>query len=301
MKSSLLTLGDPLGPKGRRRVLVASVVSAAAIVAVVAVAIRRLDENGQLDESKWRPLTQWAVFKFFLGGLGNTVKAALTAMAIALVVGGVMALARLARGWPQRWLAGLYVEFFRGLPLYLLILFSWLGLPKLGVDLDVFWYLVLALAVYNSAILAEIFRAGILSLDRGQGEAASAVGLRYWQAMGLVILPQAIRRMVPAIVSQLVTLLKDTSLGILLAYEELLRRARISSEFFQNPVHSFALVAVIYIAVNMTLSYVATRLEARQRRRYKAGAIQVGGLEDLAVTQATASARPAPVARPVSA
>jgi glutamate transport system permease protein len=272
-------------------VLLASIVSGVVILVLIAVAINRLADKGQLAEAKWRPLTQWSVLKFFLGGLGNTVKAALTAMVIALAVGAVVGLARLARGWPQRWLAGLYVQFFRGLPLYILILFSWVGLPKLGVKLDVFWYLVLALAVYNSAILAEIFRAGILSLDRGQSEAASAIGLRYWQAMGLVIVPQAVRRMVPAIVSQLVTLLKDTSLGILVAYEELLRRARISSEFFHNPVHSIALVALIYIAVNATLSFVATRLEARQRRRYRAGEIQVPGVEDLAVTSVTAGAQ----------
>jgi glutamate transport system permease protein len=96
--------------------------------------------------------------------------------------------------------------------------------------------------------------------------------------------------MVPAIVSQLVTLLKDTSLGVLIFYEELLRRARITAEFFQNPVHAVALVALVYIAANSTLSLLATRLEARQRRRYRAGRIDVGGIEDLAVTQAQAGA-----------
>ena len=268
----------------------ASVITGVAIVGFLAVAIRRFDANGQLEADKWRPLTQWSVLKFFLGGLGNTVKAAATSMAIAVVLGGSIALARLARNRPQRWLAGLYVEFFRGLPLYLLILFSWLGLPRLGLRVETFWYLVIGLSVYNSAVLAEIFRAGILSLDRGQGEAASAIGLGYWQAMGFVIVPQAVRRMVPAIVSQLVTLLKDTSLGVLIFYEELLRRARISAEFFQNNVQSLALVALVYIAVNATLSQVATRLEARQRVRYGAGRMDVTGIEDLALTNARAEA-----------
>lgn len=288
---SVSVFGDALGPRARRRVVIASVVSGALIAVALYFVYRRLSDRGQLERFKWEPLTQWAVIKFYLGGLANTAKAALTAMVIALAIGALMALGRLAHNRPARWLAGLYVEFFRGLPLYLLILFSWLGLPKLGVDMSVFWYLVLALAVYNSSILAEIFRAGILSLDRGQGEAASAIGLRYWQAMGLVIIPQAVRRMVPAIVSQLVTLLKDTSLGILLAYEELLRRARITYEFFHNPVHAVALVMVIYIAVNSTLSFAATRLEARQRRRYQAGGIAVAGVEDLALADVKATAR----------
>jgi len=270
---------------------VASIFAAVVIALLLGVAVNRLADRGQLSSAKWRPLTQWSVAKFLLGGLLNTAKAAATAMVLAIAVGGLAALARLARNRPQRWVATAYVEFFRGMPLYLLVLFCWLGLPQLGLRLDTFWYLVLALAVYNSAVLAEIFRAGILSLDKGQGEAASALGLGYWQVMGLVIVPQAVRRMVPSIISQLVTLLKDTSLGVLIFYEELLRRARITAEFYQNPIQAYVLVALIYIAINATLSRVATRLESRQRRRYRAGGIHVAGVEDLAVTTAAAGAQ----------
>ena len=269
----------------------ASIFAAVVIALLLGVAVNRLADRGQLSSAKWRPLTQWSVAKFLLGGLLNTAKAAATAMVLAIAVGGLAALARLARNRPQRWVATAYVEFFRGMPLYLLVLFCWLGLPQLGLRLDTFWYLVLALAVYNSAVLAEIFRAGILSLDKGQGEAASALGLGYWQVMGLVIVPQAVRRMVPSIISQLVTLLKDTSLGVLIFYEELLRRARITAEFYQNPIQAYVLVALIYIAINATLSRVATRLESRQRRRYRAGGIHVAGVEDLAVTTAAAGAQ----------
>jgi glutamate transport system permease protein len=283
-------LADALGPKARRRVLVASVVALVAVVALVYAAYKRLDENGQLDKEYWRPFTTWPVAKFFLIGLLNTAKVAATAMGIALVIGGSLALARLARNRPVRWAASLYVQFFRALPLYVLILFCGFGLPRLDVRFDTFWYLVIALTIYNSSILAEIFRAGILSLDRGQSEAAYSIGLGYWQAMAFVVVPQAVRRMVPAIVSQLVTLLKDTSLGSLIFYEELLRRGRINAEFTQQTLPSLVLVTVFYIAVNSTLSLVATRLEARQRRRYGAGRIDVAGLEDLAVTTAKAGA-----------
>lgn len=283
-------LADELGPKARRRVLIASVMSGALILALVYLAYRRLEQNGQLEAEKWEPFTDWRVLKFFLGGLGNTVKAAGAAMGIALVVGGLLALGRLSRTPPVRWLAIAYIEFFRALPLYVLILFCGFGLPRLDVRLGPFRALVMALAIYNSAVLAEVFRAGILSLDRGQSEAAYAIGLGYWQSMGLVILPQAVRRMVPAIVSQLVTLLKDTSLGFLIFYEELLRRARINIDFTRHTLPSLVLVAVIYIAVNSTLSLVATRLERRQRRRYGAGRIQVAGADDLAVTGVAAAA-----------
>ena len=281
MTASPLT--DALGPRARRRTLIASVVASAALAAVVAVGAGRLADNGQLDADRWRPLTEWAVLRFLLGGLVNTLQAAAAAMVLAMAIGAVMALGRLARSAPVRWLAGVYVEFFRGFPLLLLILFSVFGLRAQGIDISTYTALVFALAIYNSAVLAEIFRAGILSLDRGQGEAASAIGLTYWQSMRLVILPQAVRRMTPAIVSQVVTLLKDTSLGFFVQYEELLRRGQISGTYDRNLLQSLVAVAVIYVAVNMTLSQVARRLEVRQRHRYRATEITVIGSDDLAV------------------
>ena len=291
---SAVVLADALGPRARRRVWMASVVAAAALVGLIVVALRRLSATGQLEADLWRPFTDPAVLRFFLGGLANTLKAATVAMGIALVVAAFLALGRLARNAPVRWAAGAWVEFFRAVPLLLLIYFSGLGLPKYGVDLGVFWYLVLALVAYNSAVLAEIFRAGILSLDRGQSEAAYAIGLSYWQAMFTVIVPQAVRRMVPAIVSQLVTLLKDTSLGFVITYEELLRRGQVSGNFDRNLLQSLTAVAGLYIAVNLALSRIARRLEVRQRRRYGAGRIDVGGIEDLAVLADEGGGGPAP-------
>lgn len=277
-------IGDELGPRGRRRTLVATVVAGVLVAGVVVVALRRFAAKGQLDAELWTPLVDPAVLRFLLGGLVNTLKAAGVAMAAALVVGALMALGRLARSRPLRWAAGVYVEFFRGFPLLLLILFSAFGLPRLGVDLPLFWYLVAGLAIYNSAVLAEVFRAGILSLARGQSEAAYAVGLTYWQAMGSVVLPQALRRMVPAIVSQLVTLLKDTSLGFFIQYEELLRRGQLTGGFDGNLLQALLAVAAIYVLVNLALSRLARRLEVRQRRRLGAGGIDVtGGPEDLVV------------------
>lgn len=284
-----VVLADALGPRARRRVLVASVVAGLLLAAVIAVVLQRLADKGQLDAAKWRPLTEAAVLRFFLGGLANTLKAAAIAMALAVPVATFLALGRLARNGPVRWAAGTWVEFFRAMPLILLIYFAARGLPRYGIDFEPLWYLVFPLVAYNGAVLAEIFRAGILSLDRGQSEAAYAVGLSYWQAMFFVVVPQAVRRMVPAGVSQLVTLLKDSSLGFVIPFEELLRRGRISGEFYANPLQSLVLVAAFYIAVNFTLSRVAHRLETRQRRRYKAGSISVSGVEDLATISAASA------------
>ena len=267
---ALVVLADDLGPRGRRKVQIATVLSLLALGFVVYMAIGRLNSTGQLEAARWKPLTDPAVLRFLSAGLVNTLKAALTAMALALALGLLLALGRLSRNWVTRNLTGAQVEFFRGFPLLLLILFAGFGLPRYGLRWEPFWFLVAALVAYNSAILAEIFRAGILSLDRGQREAASAIGLSYWQSMMLVQVPQAVRRMVPSIVAQLVTLLKDTSLGFVITYEELLRRSRSTGEFFNNPLQTLVVVAVMYMLVNFTLGRVAAWLESRQRRRPRA-------------------------------
>ena len=289
MSGQVLT--DELGPRARRRVAIATFVAVLVLAALLLVAVRRFADNGQLEGDRWRPLTEWPVLKFLLLGLVATLKVAAVSMVLTVVIGGLMALGRLARNTPVRWLTGGYVELFRALPLLLLIFFMARGLPKLGVDLDLFWYLVLGLVAYNSAVLAEIIRAGILSLERGQTEAAYSIGLSYWQAMLLIVIPQAIRRMIPAGVGQLVTLLKDTSLGFVLPYEEFLRRGQIAGEFEQNQLQVIMFVAVVYIVVNATLSQVARRLEVRQRKRYRAGSIKIAGVEDLTAIDAAAQGR----------
>ena len=275
-------LGDVLGPRGRTRVLVASIASTIVLTWFLLVAFRRLSESGQLAKEKWTLFTDPAILRFLGVGLLTTLQLAGASMALALVFGSLLALGRLARNGPTRWLTGGWVEVFRAIPLLLMIYFSARGLPRLDVDLPGFWYVVIGLTLYNSAVLAEIFRAGILSLDRGQTEAASAVGMTYWQTMLLVVIPQAFRRMVPAIVSQLITLLKDTSLAFIVPLEELLRRAFIVGDQPGKPLlQSLFIAALIYVVVNFTLSRVARRLEVRQRRRYGAGGIAVTGAEDL--------------------
>ena len=167
-------LADALGPRGRRQAKIASIVAVVVIVALVVVAVGRLNEKGQFDAALWRPLVQWGVVRFLLIGLVNTLKVSAVAMAGALVFGALLALGRLSRRWPMRLVASAYIEFFRGIPLYLLILFCGFGLPQLGLDVTLFTALALGLTLYNSAILAEIYRAGILLARQGP------VGGRLW-------------------------------------------------------------------------------------------------------------------------
>jgi glutamate transport system permease protein len=277
-------LGEDLGPRGRRTVLLATIAAILLLIGAVWVAAQRFASHGQLEAERWAWLWQNPdAVGFLLDGLWNTVQVAAISMVLAVLLGAVLALTRLSLTRAVRWTSGTWTEVFRAVPLLLLIYFTARLLGRYGINVPSFWVLVIGLVLYNGAVLGEIFRAGILSLPRGQTEAAWSVGLTYWQAMRLVILPQALRRMIPALVSQLVTLLKDTSLGFVLPYEELLRRGQIAAEFTGFALQAYIYVAVAYVAVNFALSRLARTLETRQRRRYRAAPMQPTGVEDLAV------------------
>jgi glutamate transport system permease protein len=265
-----VSLYDAVGPRGRRRIAVGSVAGVLVIAAILCVAAARLASRDAFDAELWRVLTQGAVWRLIGRGLLATLRAAAIAMGLSMVLGALIAVGRLS---PRRWLSmpvGAWVHLFRGLPLLLLILFAFLGLPQLGVEVSSLWALVLALTLYNSAVLGEIFRAGILSLPHGQTEAAYAIGLRRGQTLRIVLIPQAVRRMLPALVSQLVTLLKDTSLGFVIGYAELLRVGRGAVEFLggRYSIPVYTAIAVVYIGVNASLSFSARWLDRFTSRRY---------------------------------
>lgn len=285
-------LYDVAGPRARRRVLIGSMISAVVFGLLISLALYRLYTKDQFDGDHLSWMTESGIWKGFAQGLWLTIRAAVTAMVLAMTVGAVLALARLSRTAPLRWIATTYIEIFRALPVLLLIFFGYLATrPALGIDVSPFAALVVGLTLYNSAVIAEIFRAGILSLDRGQAEAAYSIGLSHGQAMRQVVVPQAFRRMIPSLISQLVTLLKDTSYGYIITYEELLRRGKYNADFDSDRlISTFVVILLIYVAVNFTLSRIAQRLEVRQRRRYGAGAIQAG-TEDLALLAAEGEAK----------
>jgi aspartate/glutamate/glutamine transport system permease protein len=243
---------------------------------------------------------------FILEGFLINLEIAVVAIVLALIVGLGLALLRLSRLRAVSVLAGVWVDVFRNLPLLLLILFLFLWIPESARNtwenvmpswMPEAWQSGLMLAglsglvLYNSAVLAEIMRAGIVSLPRGQGEAAQALGLGYRQAMRHVILPQGLRRMVPATVSQLITLTKDTTLVSIIAIVEVMRRARTVTATSGNPftgggvdapiLEVFLFVGLLFIIVNYTLSRLSRRLEIRETKRTgSAPEVKVRGLEE---------------------
>jgi glutamate transport system permease protein len=269
-------LYDAPGPRARRRALVGSIVGGLVVLGVLYLAYRQLDSREQWASERWQvftdpPLGQSAedVWRsLVVTGLGATLRAAAVSALIAAVVGLVLAIARMARVRWVRWPTTAVIEFFRGLPVVLLMFF---GVIALG--LPIFSGVVFGLVIYNSAIIAEILRAGIVSLPKGQSEAAYAIGLSRTQTLLTILLPQAVRRMLPSLVSQLVVLLKDSSLGFIIGYAELLRRLQQNTQFFGQRYwfQFFVVGAAIYIAVNFTLSRLAVWLEHRGTKKAAGG------------------------------
>jgi glutamate transport system permease protein len=183
------------------------------------------------------------------------------------VLGLFLALGRLSRRAVLRVPAVAWIEFFRGFPLVLLILFPYLLFPVYLTRIAAIWYVVIGLTLYNSAVMAEIYRAGILSLDRGQSEAAYAVGMTRGQALRLVILPQAIRRMVPLLLTQLIILFKDSTLGVAVTYPEALRRGETMGSFEPRVVfQAIVVTAVIFFLASFTLSRLVALIDRRVGR-----------------------------------
>lgn len=261
-------LYDVQGPRAKRRVLVASLVGLAGLLLLAYVAVQRLADNGQFEGRLYAPFRdQPELYDLLRAGLRNTLTAAAYALVLASVLGIVLAFGRLSSRWWLKAPAVAVIESFRGVPLLLLILGIFLSFPlALGVELSPLQALVLGLTLYNGAVIAEIVRAGVLAIPSGQAEAAGSIGLGRSQTLRLVLLPQAIRIMLPSLISQLVVLIKDTSLGFIIGYQELLRNGGFVVQNLNNPLQVYVLVALSYIAINGTLSLLATWVEGRQRR-----------------------------------
>jgi len=262
-------LFDLPGPKARMRHRLFAVLGVLAIAGLLGYIVYKFADAGQFDATMWTWIQYETVQIGLLDALVNTLRAFAVASVLALLFGAVFAAARLSDHAFIRVPATVIVEFFRAVPLVVMIFFFHYGI-SLGAP---FYSVVLGLTLYNGSVLAEVFRAGIHALPKGQSEAAYAIGMRKTQTMRLVLLPQALRAMLPAIVSQLVVLLKDTALGFLVTYEELLRYARYLGgllEFEQPLVPVTIVVGALYIVMCLALTGVAKWLESRNRRSKKA-------------------------------
>jgi glutamate transport system permease protein len=267
--STEAVLYDHPGPRAKVRNNILTVVFGVALLALLYWIYSRFDAKGQWAAALWKPFTQSTTWTaYILPGLLHTLEAAAVAMVLSLVFGLVFAVGRLSDHWWLRIPAGVVVEFFRAVPLLLMMFFIFFGVPYLTQQpMSIFWAVVIGLTLYNGSVLAEAFRAGVRSVPRGQSEAGYAIGMRKGQVMREILIPQAARAMLPVIVSQLVVLVKDTALGYIIAYSELIQLGVNNlSANFGNVIQAAMVAAVIYIAVNSSLTGLAGWLERRTRR-----------------------------------
>ena len=274
-------LYDTPGPRAKRRNVLLSILFTVLLALLLWWVWQTMDDKGQLKWSLWEPFTTseaWTTY--LLPGLGDTLKAAAIAMVIALPLGAVFGIARMSDHAWVRGAAGTVVEFFRAIPVLLLMLFAnefYVRSTDISSEQRPLYAVVTGLVLYNASVLAEIVRAGILSLPKGQTEAAYAVGLRKGQTMTSVLLPQAVTAMLPAIVSQLVVIVKDTALGgVMLGFTELLNSRSTLAANYANVIPSFIVVGIIYIILNFLLTSFAGWLEQRLRRSKKSTGAVLG-------------------------
>jgi glutamate transport system permease protein len=266
-------LYDHPGPRARARNRILTVIFGVVLLAVLFWVYKKFEDKGQWAAALWKPFTQSSTWtQYILPGFWHTLEAAAVAMVLSLAFGIIFAVGRLSDHWWLRLPSGIVVEFFRAVPLLLMMFFIFFGVPFVTEKpMSNFWAVVIALTLYNGSVLAEAFRAGVRSVPIGQSEAAYAIGMRKGQVMSHILIPQAARAMLPVIVSQLVVLVKDTALGYIISYNELLQLGvnNVAANF-GNVVQAAIVAAIIYITINSALTTVAGWLSRRTRRSGRA-------------------------------
>lgn len=260
---SASVLFDAPGPKTVLRHRIYSVLAAVVIIGALVWGVLALNDDGQFEYDKWEPFVTPDIVRVILvDGLLKTLQMAGLAVLGAVLFGTLFGIAKLSDHAFVRWPAALVVEFFRATPVLLLMIFIWyaLGISK---DSSSYWAVVIALVLYNGSVLAEVLRAGINAVPRGQSEAAYAIGMRKTQVMNAILLPQAVKIMLPAIISQCVVALKDTALGYAVAAPGLTRVGKSVYLEFHNQIPTMLVVALLYITVNLLLTLLATWVQKR--------------------------------------
>lgn len=243
------------------------------IAGIVGAAIWKFGQQGQLEGSLWKPLLTadiWTVY--FIPGIVSTLKAAAVSITLAMIFGVVFGMGRLSQLRAVRWVCGVIVEFFRAVPVLLMMYFTFFFFAErnvFGVEYNSLAAVVTALTLYNGAVIAELVRSGVFGLPKGQREAGLSVGLTRTQSLKSIELPQALTAMLPALVSQLVVILKDSALGTAITYPELLEQTKNLGTAYGNVIPAYVAGAVLFILLNYGLTLIAGRVERRINKRGK--------------------------------
>ncbi len=273
-------LFEMLGPRARRRSHALEV----ALWVILAVAayfiVRTLNRHGAFDAAAWKPFALWGVWRQLGLGLFNNLRAAVVGMLLSMFFGCFLGWGLLSERKTVRYLCRVFTDVFNGIPILLLLFFTSLVLPSWGLPLSDFWFLVIALSLYSTAVVGDLVRAGVLALPRGESEAAAALGFSGLQSMWLILLPQALRLMSPALVSQMVIVFKGTTLSFALGgYFDLLRSATVLGAYFsQSLLQAQGIAAIAFMLINIGLSQLASTIDRKEKQRYRTQPVAVGEL-----------------------
>jgi glutamate transport system permease protein len=275
MTAPTTVLFDAPGPRARRNVMISNVVALIAVLVIAVLVLIQLNNQDQLAPDKWiNALNGNAWANYYLPGLKFTLQASGIAVVTSLVFGLLFGFLRLAPFGPIRWAAGVVVEFLRAVPVlvmmfFLYFFFSRIVAPSgLIASSDAAYYgVIVGLTLYNGAVIAELVRSGVRSLPKGQREAAAAVGMTNNQSLRLVEVPQALTAMLPSLLSQFVVIIKDSALGYLIGFYELLQYSRQLGSGYSNILQSLVVAALIFIVINFILTWLASRLARRLSSR----------------------------------
>lgn len=269
--SAQAVLFDTPGPKARVRHRILTVVGVLAALALVGLFLMRMNQTKQLEPELWTPFLlpdTWT--QYLLPGLISTLQAAAVSIVFAIAFGLVFGMGRLSQVRPLRWVCGVIVEFFRSVPVLMMMIFTFfflarnLAMPGAAAS---FWAVVVALTLYNGSVIAELVRSGVHQLPKGQGEAGLAIGLTPGQTLRSIQLPQALTAMLPALMSQLVVVLKDSALGTAITYPELINAGRQLGSRYGNVIAAYIIIGVIFVLLNWLLTLAAGRVEHAINRR----------------------------------
>lgn len=275
MRTQATVLFDAPGPRARRNILLSNAAALVVVLVIVVLVLIQLNEQDQLAPEKWaNALNANAWANYYLPGLKFTLQASGIAVVTAMVFGLIFGFLRLAPFGPIRWFAGVVVEFFRAVPVLVMMFFLYFFFSRivaptgLIASADAAYYgVIVGLTVYNGAVIAELVRSGVKSLPKGQREAAAAVGMTNNQSLRLVEVPQALTAMLPSLLSQFVVIIKDSALGYLIGFYELLQYSRQLGSGYSNILQTLVVAALIFIVINFILTWLASKLAGRLSSR----------------------------------
>ena len=251
------------GPRTRRRTIIGTAISLILLAAGIAFVIRQFYITDQLNPKYWSFFTRWTTWRFLLTGFWGTLRVAFVAGIIAMLLGLILMLGRISPNKILSAVCHVITDLFRSLPSLLLIYFFFLVIPKYGIRMPSFWMITVPVALAASGVLAEVFRAGVNAVPKGQTEAAMSIGMTHGKITRKIVLPQALRIVVPSLVSQLVVVVKDTTVAYVVSYPDLMQNARVLISNYDALVSMYFVVALIYIALNYATNQFSVYLAHR--------------------------------------